>query len=68
MWDSRQKRTNVENFKIVLGAWYDSRSVHISFIKIISFLSIYFAKLWYNSLLWNMGVRKINLAEISSKL
>ena len=30
------------------------------------FLSI-FAKLWYNSLSWNMGVRKINLAEAALK-
>ena len=33
-----------------------------------SFLSIVFAKLWYDSLLWNRGLRKINLAEIGYKI
>ena len=37
---SRQKGTNVGNFKIELGARYDSRSVHLSFkTKIIFYLS-----------------------------
>ena len=48
---SRQKGTNVGNFKIELGARYDSRSVHLSFKTKIMFLSISSAKLWYNSLL-----------------
>ena len=65
---SRQKSTNVGNFKIELGARYDSRSVHLSFKTKIMFLSISFAKLWYNSLLWNRGVRNINFAEIGSKV
>ena len=65
---SRQKSTNVRNFKIELGAKYDSRSVHLSFKTKIMFLPISFAKLWYNSLLWNRGVRNINFAEISSKV
>ena len=65
---SRQKSTNVGNFKIELGARYDSRSVHLSFKTKIMFLSISFTKLWYNSLLWNRGVRKINFAEIGSKV
>ena len=34
--------------EIELGAWYDSRSVHLSFLFNISFLSILFAKLWYD--------------------
>ena len=57
----RQKSTNVGNFKIELG-------VHLSFKTKIMFLSISFAKLWYNSLLWNRGVRNINFAEIGSKV
>ena len=65
---SRQKGTNVGNFKIELGARYDSRSVHLSFKTKIMFLSISSAKLWYNSLLWNRGVRNINFAEIGSKV
>ena len=65
---SRQKSTNVGNFKIELGARYDSRSVHLSFKTKIMFLSISFAKLWYNSLLWNRGVRNNNFAEIGSKV
>ena len=65
---SRQKSTNVGNFKIELGARYDSRSVHLSFKTKIMFLSMSFAKLWYNSLLWNRGVRNINFAEIGSKV
>ena len=54
--------------RIELGARYDSRSVHLSFKTKIMFLSISFAKLWYNSLLWNRGVRNINFAEIGSKV
>ena len=65
---SRQKSTNVGNFKIELGARYDSRSVYLSFLFKISFLSILFEKLWYNSLLWNRGVRNMNFAEIGSKV
>ena len=65
---SRQKITNVGNFKIELGARYDSRSVHLSFKTKIMFISISFAKLWYNSLLWSRGVRNINFAEIGSKV
>ena len=65
---SRQKSTYVGNFKIELGAGYDSRSVHLSFKTKIMFLSISFAKLWYNSLLWNRGVSNINFAEIGSKV
>ena len=37
---SQQKSTNVGNFKIELGARYDSRSVHLSFKTKIMFLSI----------------------------
>ena len=29
---SRQNRTNIGHFKIELGARYDSRSVHLSFL------------------------------------
>ena len=65
---SRQKSTNVGNFKIELGARYNSRSVHLSFKTKIMFLSISFAKLWYNSLLWNRGVRNINFTEIGCKV
>ena len=54
---------NVGNVKID-----SSRSIHLSFKTIFSFLSIYFAKLWYDSLLWNRGARKINFAEIGSKV
>ena len=65
----RDKRAPMsESFKIELGARYDSRSVHLSFKTIIMFLSISSAKLWYNSLLWNRGVRNINFAEIGSKV
>ena len=54
--------------EIELGARYDSRCVHLSFKTKIMFLSISSAKVWYNSLLWNRGVRNINFAEIGSKV
>ena len=58
----RDKRAPMSgNFKIELG-------VHLSFKTKIMFLSISFAKLWYNSLFWNRGVRNINFAEIGSKV
>ena len=65
---SRQNSTNVGNFNIELGALYDSRDVHLSFRTIFLFLSIYFAKLWYDSLLWTRDVRKMYLTEIGSKV
>ena len=61
-----QKSTNVGNFKIELGARYVSRTVHLSLKTKI--LSISFSKLWYNSLLWNRGVRNINFVEIGTKV
>ena len=55
--------SNKEHLYVKMGYCFNIKMLYQHF-SLVGFL----AKLWYNSLLWNRGVRNINFAEIGSKV